>query len=69
MQAGRLAILDVAQFPVMRRWYAVHRRGKHLPAVARAFAQFLEAEGEAGIVRQLPPAIARLWKRRPPRMA
>jgi DNA-binding transcriptional LysR family regulator len=62
VEAGRLAILDAVDFPVMRRWYAVHRRGKHLPAVTRAFREFLEAEGEAGIARQLPPKLQRLWR-------
>jgi DNA-binding transcriptional LysR family regulator len=60
-EARRLAILDVAGFPVRRQWYVVHRRGKHLPAVTRAFAAFLEEEGEAGIRRQLPRALAKMY--------
>jgi DNA-binding transcriptional LysR family regulator len=62
VESGRLAIVDVVDFPVMRRWYAVHRHGKHLPAVTRAFSEFLQAEGEAGIGRQFPRSLQRLWR-------
>ena len=61
VEARRLAILDVVGFPVRRQWYAVHRRGKHLPAVTRAFSAFLQEEGEAGIRRQLPRALAKMY--------
>ena len=61
VQSGQLAILDVVDFPVRRNWYVVHRRGKQLPAVARAFAAFLGKEGEAGIGRRLPPRLQRLF--------
>jgi DNA-binding transcriptional LysR family regulator len=37
----RLVVLDVADFPIMRHWYLVHRRGKRLSAVAEAFRQFM----------------------------
>ena len=37
----RLAVLDVAGFPIMRHWYIVHRRGKRLSPVAQAFKEFL----------------------------
>lgn len=63
VEAGRLAVLDVVDFPVRRQWYVVHRRGKHLPAVTKAFAAFLREEGEAGIGRQLPRALERYWRR------
>jgi DNA-binding transcriptional LysR family regulator len=36
----RLVILGVAEFPIMRHWYVVHRKGKRLSAVAEAFKQF-----------------------------
>lgn len=51
-QLGRLAVLDVAGFPVMRTWHVVHHRSKHLPAVAAAFKQFLLDEG-AGLIERL----------------
>lgn len=38
---GRLAILDVQGFPVMRQWYAVHRPAKRFSAVAQAFLDFV----------------------------
>lgn len=63
VEAGRLAILDVEDFPVQRRWYAVHRRGKQLPAVTRAFGEFLRAEGEASIARQLPAPLRRYLRK------
>lgn len=39
--AGRLAILDVQGFPLLRHWHVVHRRSKHLPPAAVAFKRFL----------------------------
>ena len=49
LQIGRLAVLDIAGFPVMLNWYLVHRHNKRLPAVAMAFKQFLIDEGAAQI--------------------
>ncbi len=42
--AGKLAILDVEGFPIKRRWYAVHLKGKRLSLVARTFLDFILAE-------------------------
>jgi len=42
---GRLAILDVDEFPIMRHWYVVHRKGKRLSVVAQSFKDFLRNEG------------------------
>ncbi len=47
LETRRLAILDVESFPVERRWFLVHRRGKELSPSARAFQQFLLGEGLA----------------------
>lgn len=44
LQARRLVALDVAGFPIVRRWYIVHRNDKRLSPVARAFKQFLLEE-------------------------
>ncbi len=41
---GRLAILDVQGFPIMRHWYAVHRPGKRFSVVAQAFLDFVLTE-------------------------
>lgn len=37
----RLAVLDVADFPIMRHWFVVHRKGKRLSAAAEAFKAFM----------------------------
>jgi DNA-binding transcriptional LysR family regulator len=44
LSLGRLAVLDVADFPIMRHWFVVHRRGKRLSAAAEAFKQFMLKE-------------------------
>ncbi|RME85438.1 MAG: LysR family transcriptional regulator [Zetaproteobacteria bacterium] len=38
---GRLAVLDVEGFPIMRKWRLVHRADRSLPPAARAFAAFV----------------------------
>lgn len=47
---GKLKILDVQYFPIMRDWYVVHRKGKRLSVVATTFKEFLlnEAVGVLG---------------------
>lgn len=42
---GEVAMLDVAELPIRRSWYIVHRNGKHLSVAARAFFSYLKAEG------------------------
>lgn len=42
--AGKLVVLDVEGFPIKRRWYAVHLKGKRLSLVARTFLDFILAE-------------------------
>jgi LysR family transcriptional regulator, low CO2-responsive transcriptional regulator len=37
-------VLDVAELPIMRHWYVVHRRGKRLSSAAQAFKAFLLRE-------------------------
>ena len=44
---GRLCILDVAEFPILRHWYVVHRKGKRLSVVSQAFKRFLLEEAAA----------------------
>jgi len=50
----RLVELDVAEFPIMRHWYVVHRKGKRLSAAAEAFKHFMlgEATELAGSMRR-----------------
>jgi DNA-binding transcriptional LysR family regulator len=64
VQARRLAVLEIAELPVRRKWFAVQRRGKRLPAVAQAFVGFLEKEGEALMQRLVPPRLRRYWRER-----
>ena len=53
--AGRLALLDVESFPVLKRWFLVHREGKRLSPTARAFIDHvLEATRE--MERDVSPA-------------
>lgn len=44
LEDGRLAVLNVESFPIMRKWYIVHRAGKRLSAVAREFSDFVKNE-------------------------
>jgi DNA-binding transcriptional LysR family regulator len=54
----RLVVLDVADFPIMRHWYLVHRRGKRLSAVAEAFRQFMLKETHGLLHERSKPARA-----------
>jgi DNA-binding transcriptional LysR family regulator len=44
LETGRLKILDIQDFPIMRHWHVVHRRNKRLSSVAQAFKEFLLKE-------------------------
>ncbi len=44
---GKLAVLDVEGFPLKRRWYAVHLKGKQLSFTAQAFLEFILNEASA----------------------
>jgi DNA-binding transcriptional LysR family regulator len=41
----RLIQLNVQGFPIMRRWYVAHRRGKRLSPTAEAFRKFVLETG------------------------
>lgn len=47
LELGRLAILNIESFPILRHWYVVHRQGKRLSPVARAFRQFVLDEASS----------------------
>jgi DNA-binding transcriptional LysR family regulator len=49
---GRLKVISVKGFPVMRQWYVVLRRDRRLPRIAEAFQRFVVKEG-ARIIRRL----------------
>jgi DNA-binding transcriptional LysR family regulator len=44
VETGRLVVLDVEEFPILRRWYVVYRKGKRLSPVAEAFRIFVTDE-------------------------
>ena len=44
LEVGRLTVLDVEAFPILRHWYVVHRKGKRLSPVAEAFKEFVTDE-------------------------
>ena len=46
LETKRLVILDVEGFPIKRRWYAVHRKGKRLSRVAQTFLEHLQKGGQ-----------------------
>jgi DNA-binding transcriptional LysR family regulator len=46
LETGRLAVLNVEHFPVVRHWYIVHRQNKRLSMAAQAFKLFLLNEAE-----------------------
>ncbi len=47
LELKRLVVLDVAEFPIMRHWYVVHRKGKRLSAAAEVFRDFMLKEARA----------------------
>lgn len=47
VDAGRLAILDVAGLPIRRQWFAVSRADRAVTPVMSAFEQFLARKGAA----------------------
>ncbi len=51
LEAGLISILDVEHFPLMRKWYTVHLKGKKLSNTARKFRDFLLRDG------------ARIWEK------
>ena len=44
LESGRLVVLDVESFPLMRKWYMVRREGKRLSAMGCAFEEFVRTE-------------------------
>jgi len=44
LATGRLIVLDVEGFPILRQWHVVHRREKRLSPIATAFRDFVFRE-------------------------
>ena len=47
LKARKLVVLDIVGGPIMRDWYVIHLRDKHLSPVAAAFRSFLLERGAA----------------------
>lgn len=47
LELGRLSVLNVEGFPIMRHWYVVHRTDKRLSPVAQAFKSFVLTQADA----------------------
>ena len=46
LSAGRLVALDLRHFPIMRKWYIAHRKGKRLSQTGKVFLEFILKEGK-----------------------
>jgi len=52
LETRRLAVLPVDEFPIMRRWFLLHRAEKRLPLASRAFCDlFLGQASKGGLER------------------
>lgn len=49
LETGRLQVLDVEGFPIVRNWYIMQRKGKRLSPAALEFKAFVLAEAKAFI--------------------
>jgi len=56
LKDGRIVVLDVESFPIMRQWFIVHRSGKRLSSVARVFEDFVRTEARRFVRVDLHPA-------------
>lgn len=61
---GRLTVLNVQGFPILREWYIVHREGKRFSAAAQAFKEFVLTEGEKLITIPQPAGPGQVERRR-----
>ena len=60
---GRLTVLNVEGFPILKEWYIVHREGKRFSAAAQAFKEFVLTEGRK-LITIPQPADAHPQKRK-----
>lgn len=54
---GRLTVLNVEGFPILKEWYIVHREGKRFSTAAQAFKEFVLTEGRRLITLPHPGAL------------
>jgi len=57
LEAGALVALNVKGFPLRRRWYAAHRKGKRLSRAAQTFLEYLQQEGEQEVAHLLKSSV------------
>ncbi|GMQ92306.1 MAG: LysR family transcriptional regulator [Gammaproteobacteria bacterium] len=55
LETKRLVVLNVEAFPILRHWYIVHRKGKRLSPVAKAFKQFVLENAKDVVTRLALP--------------
>lgn len=53
LETGRLAMLNVEHFPLLRHWFVAHRSNKRLSSAASAFKEFL-LEDAKNVIRPMP---------------
>ncbi|MDH3325318.1 MAG: LysR family transcriptional regulator [Gammaproteobacteria bacterium] len=46
LEVNRLVVLDVVDFPILRHWYVVYKKGKRLSVIAQEFKRFVLLEGK-----------------------
>lgn len=59
LETGRLQVLDVQGFPIMRNWCVVHRKNKRLSSISSAFKQFLLQEAATLVAENKGESIPR----------
>ncbi|HZO22512.1 MAG TPA: LysR substrate-binding domain-containing protein [Steroidobacteraceae bacterium] len=62
LAAGKLASLNVIGLPIVRDWYVIHLREKHLAPIAAAFRAFLLSQG-GRIIHQAVGDLPRVRRR------
>ncbi|MDA8129465.1 MAG: LysR family transcriptional regulator [Betaproteobacteria bacterium] len=60
---GRVAILSVEGFPIMKEWYMVHRSGKRMSPIAQAFHEFVLNEADRIMKLPQPKPVTRSRRR------
>ncbi len=60
---GRVAILSVEGFPIMKEWYMVHRSGKRMSPIAQAFREFVLNEADRIMKLPQPKPVTRSRRR------
>jgi DNA-binding transcriptional LysR family regulator len=54
LKLGRLAIVDLVDFPLERHWYLVHRQGKRFSVAAQSLKNFILTEAAQVVQPTLP---------------